>query len=175
MQQAQVHQNASRLMPTSPKKHIARVSYHLLDKSRFLDGFIQFVEEAGVKETQQGGIPIQEFYASYVTFCEEHDLPVYSDSWVGVRMSQCGLKSVRKQKLGYFPVKMEPPTPSRQRKSTPQAMLLREQNKLLEAEAAALRDRIKAAIAKVEDLRNGEEINDDAYLELLIVLGENAE
>ena len=42
-------------------------------------------------------------------------------------------------------------------------------------EAAALRDRIKAAIAKVEDLRNGEEINDDAYLELLIVLGENAE
>ena len=54
-------------------------------------------------------------------------------------------------------------------------MLLREQNKLLEAEAAALRDRIKAAIAKVEDLRNGEEINDDAYLELLIVLGENAE
>lgn len=126
-------------------------------------------------ETQNGGIPIQEFYASYVIFCEENDLPIYSDSWVGVRMSQCGLKSVRKQKLGYFPVKMEPPSPTKPRKTTPHAMLLREQNKLLEAEAAALRNQIKAAIAKLRILQRGGGISDDDYLELLITLGGDVE
>ena len=172
MQQAQVHQSAGR--PAS-KTHIARVSYHLLERSRFLDGFIQFVEEAGVTETQHGGIPIQEFYASYVTFCEENDLPIYSDSWVGVRMSQCGLKSVRKQKLGYFPVKMGPPSLTKPRKSTPQAMLLREQNKLLEAEAAALKGQIKAAIAKIKSMQECRALGDDVYLELLITLGGDIE